>query len=67
MELCETHEIELGHLRFPENVRLAITGKLRQGFTMEHILDDVRDSVGKDVEGIHILTRKDMHNENLKI
>ena len=65
VELCETHyghEIELGHLRLPENVRLAIAGKLRQGVTMEHILDDVRDSVGKDVERIHLLTRKDMHN-----
>ena len=44
MELCETrfgHEIELGHSRLAKNVRLAIAGKLRQGVTMEHILDDI--------------------------
>ena len=54
MELCVTHYghklriimgiiIELGHLRLPENIKLAIAGKLRQGVTMEHILDDVRE------------------------
>ena len=39
VEFCEKHyghEIELGHLRLPENVRLAIAGKLRQGVSIEH-------------------------------
>lgn len=65
VEFCEKHyghEIELGHLRLPENVRLAIAGKLRQGVSIEHILDDIRDSVGTTVERIHLLSRKDMHN-----
>ena len=65
VEFCEkhySHEIELGHLRLPENVRLAIAGKLRQGVSIEHILDDICDSVGTTVERIHLLTRKDMHN-----
>ena len=66
VEFCEKHyghELELGHLRLPENVRLAIAGKIRQLVSFEHILHHVRDSVSTTVEErIHLLTRKDMLN-----
>ena len=65
VEICHTHyghELQLGHLRLPESVRLAVAGKLRQGVSVEHVLDHVRDSIGTNVERIHLLTRKDIHN-----
>jgi len=56
------HEISLGHLRIPENDRLAIAAQIADGVNFEHILDEIRDKIGNSYQRIHILTRKDVTN-----
>ena len=56
------HRISLGHLRIPEMDRLAIAGKLANGVDFQHILDNIRDKLGKSYQRIHLLTRKDIIN-----
>lgn len=56
------HEISLGHLRLLGSERIAIAGQLAQGVDFQHILDNIRDSIGKEFNRIHLLTRKDITN-----
>ena len=56
------HMISLGHLRIPEIYRLAIAGKLANEVDFQHILDNIRDKLGKSYQRIHLLTRKDIIN-----
>ena len=63
--ICKTHYGHspiLGHLRLQERYRAAIVGMLTQGVSMERILDKVRDSVGSNLERLHLITKKDIHN-----
>ena len=53
------HKTALGHLRIPNTDRLAIAGQIAQGVDFQHILDNIRDSLG---QRIHLLTRKDITN-----
>ena len=65
MELHSTHyghELSLGHLRLSDSERVAIAGKLADGVDFQHILDNIRDSLGKEFQRIHLLTRKDITN-----
>ncbi|XP_049779635.1 uncharacterized protein LOC126176522 [Schistocerca cancellata] len=40
-----------------------VAGKIAEGVTFQRILDDVRDSIHcEEVERLHLLTRKDLHN-----
>ena len=52
----------MGHLRIPKTERLAIAGKLLQGITFEHILDDIRNGMDNCINRIHLTTRKDIAN-----
>ena len=64
-EVCGTHyghAQNLEHIRLPENVRLSIAGQLHQGVSFQHILDNIRNSVGGDLKCIHLITRKDIRN-----
>ena len=56
------HKTSLGHLRIPESNRLAIAGQLASGVEFQHILDNIRDSLGAACQRIHLLTRKDIAN-----
>ena len=56
------HRISLGHIHIPETDRLAIAGKLANGVDFQHILDNIRDKLGKSYQWIHLLTRKDITN-----
>ncbi len=65
VRICKTHyghQCTLGHTRVQYSQRQAIAGKLAQGVTKEHILDSIRDNIGKRFERIHIITRKDIIN-----
>ena len=58
-----SHEKEIAHLRIPENVRLSVAAKLKQGVTIERILDDIRDNmVGDDFTREHLTNRQDVRN-----
>ena len=56
------HKTALGHLRIPNTDRLAIAGRIAQGVDFQHILDNIRDSLGQQFHRIHLLTRKDVTN-----
>ena len=56
------HKLSLGHLRIPDEECTAIAQQLRQGVDFQHILDKIRDNVGKQFQRLHLLTRKDINN-----
>ncbi len=56
------HHCVLGKLRVPTIQRTAIAGKLAQGVGVQHIMDEIRSSVGDNLERIHLITRKDIAN-----
>ncbi len=65
------HQCVLGKLRLPAIQRTAIAGKLAQGVIagklaqgvgVQHILDEIRNSVEDSLERIHLITRKDIAN-----
>lgn len=59
VHFCSTHyghKIALGHLRLIESDKIAIAGQLAQGIEFQHILDNMRDNLGKDFRRIHLLT-----------
>ena len=58
-----THSIQLGHIPLPENTRLVVAQKLREGVTIEKILDYIREDVVNDsISRQHLLTRQDINN-----
>lgn len=56
------HEKSLGHLRLLDSERVAIAGQLARGVDFQHILDNIRDTLGGRFQRIHLLTRKDITN-----
>ena len=56
------HQSLLGKLRLPTVHQNEIVGKLAQGVKVQHIIDDIRDSVGDKIEHIHLITRKEITN-----
>ena len=48
---CATHShpIRLSHIPIPKRTRVDIAAKLQQGVSMERILNDIRDSVTKQI------------------
>ena len=56
------HDCSLGHLRIPEQDRLAIASMLSQGVSFDNILNKIRDSVSKQIDRFHLTTKKDLHN-----
>ena len=59
------HKLSLGHLRICDEEHTAIAQQLRQGVDFEHILEKIRDNVGKQFQRLHLLTRKDINNIEL--
>ena len=56
------HSISMGHIRLKEEDRYLIAAKIAQGVAFERILDDIRESIGENVNRLHLTTRKDIHN-----
>ena len=56
------HTSDLGHIHLSEKTRLLVAGQLHQGVSFQHILDEIRDSSGRELKRIHLITRKDLHN-----
>ena len=54
--------LSLGHIQIPDEERTAIAQQLRQGIDFQHILDKIRDNVGKQFQRLHLLTRKYINN-----
>ena len=63
-EYCDshTHPIQLGHLPIPEEIRMSIAQKLREGVTIDKIFDDIRDNVGSSIKRQHLITKQDLTN-----
>ena len=61
---CATHNhvVRLAHVQIPNQTRMIIASKLKQGISMERILDDIRESVSNGLCRQHLVTRQDLHN-----
>ncbi|RZF41115.1 hypothetical protein LSTR_LSTR002747 [Laodelphax striatellus] len=64
-KLCSTHyghdpSVEL--LRLTKTDKDIIAGQLGKGVSRDIVLDNIRASVGEDVDRIHLLTMKDIRN-----
>jgi len=66
VSFCKTHvghQGELGRLRLSESERLAIAQNIAMKISFNDILDDIRKSISdSDIERVHLVTRKDLHN-----
>ena len=54
--------VNLGHLRIPNDTRIKIASKLKQGVEIERILDDIRDNITCGISREHLVTRQDIRN-----
>ena len=57
---CSTHtghSIKLAHIQIPVAVRQEIACKFQTGFTVERILDDIRENVEGDLRREHLVTK----------
>ena len=52
------HKIELQHLILSTQQRQEIAGKIRQGVTEDHIMNDVRESVTESFQRQHLIEKK---------
>ena len=64
VEYCETHAhpTQLGHLPLSEQMRLLIAQKLKDGVTIDKVLDDLRDEIPGTVTRKDIITKQDIRN-----
>uniref|UniRef100_A0A6P7GKQ4 Uncharacterized protein LOC114343590 n=2 Tax=Diabrotica virgifera virgifera TaxID=50390 RepID=A0A6P7GKQ4_DIAVI len=57
------HDLELKHIRIPENTRNIIASKLALGITANNIINPIRNSFGShDLERTDLITKKDIYN-----
>lgn len=56
------HDIDLGHLRLNKEERQAIAQQLAQGAPVKTVLKNVKESLGKELQKIHLITRRDLYN-----
>ena len=56
------HSITLGHVPMSEDTRMLVAHKLKDGVTIEKILDDIRDEVGSSFKRHHLVNRQDINN-----
>ena len=59
VEYCtsHSHDISIGHLRIPDNVRASIATKLQNGVSIDKLLDQVRDEVAVILGREHLITK----------
>ena len=58
-----SHEVNIGHLRLPNDVRVSIATKLQDGIQSDKILDQIRDNVSPKTLGReHLISKQDIHN-----
>ena len=57
-----SHPIKLAHIIMDDSTRTSIAIKLKDGVSMEKILDDIRDTVTDHVSRVHLVTRQDLYN-----
>ena len=65
VDVCQQHyghAQSLGHIRLPKSAQQNIAAQLSRGIAFDRVLDDMRDSIGSNLERIHLLTRKDIQN-----
>lgn len=65
VQYCDTHHshhIKLAHLRMHSSTRMNIAAKLQQGVSMDRIMDDIRETVSKELNREHLISRQDLHN-----
>ncbi|KAJ4425743.1 hypothetical protein ANN_27939 [Periplaneta americana] len=58
------HFMSVKYLRFSKEERSILAGKIKNGVTFEHILDDIRNDVATkhEVERIHMIDKQDLRN-----
>ncbi|XP_037511988.1 uncharacterized protein LOC119388349 [Rhipicephalus sanguineus] len=56
------HDIDLGHLRLSKEERQAIAQQLAQGIPVETVLKNVKKTLGRELQKIHLITRRDLNN-----
>ncbi|XP_077514102.1 uncharacterized protein LOC144124979 [Amblyomma americanum] len=56
------HDIDLGHLRLNRVEKQAIATQLAQGTSPDTVLENVKKSRGRELQKIHLVTRRDLHN-----
>lgn len=64
-KLCSTHyghEPSVEYLRLTKSDKSVIADKLAQGVPRDVVIDNVRASVGENIDRIHFLTMKDIRN-----
>lgn len=58
-----SHEVKIGHLRLPNDMRVSIATKLQVGIQTDKILDQIRDNVSLGTLGReHLISKQDIHN-----
>ena len=65
VEICRTHyghKHELQHIRISKIKRREIAMKIREGISRERVLDEIRESVAKDLHRHHLVDKKDLNN-----
>lgn len=71
VEYCpihNSHDLNLCHLPVPEDIKLFIAAKLKDGVSLDRILDDVRDnSTSAGVGRQHLVTKQDINNIKRKL
>ena len=55
------HDLQLAFFRIPEQTRMEIARKLQLGVTIEHVLDDIRETC-ETGNGEHLVTKQDIRN-----
>lgn len=56
------HDMQLQHVRIPENARNNVAGKLLLGVSVPKIIDSIRDSISDPLHCIDLTTKKDIYN-----
>ena len=65
VEYCDyhhIHDVQVVHLRIPEETRMTIASQLQQGVTIGKIMDNIRDKIHSTVSRELLVTRLDVLN-----
>ena len=66
VQYCSTHcghKKELAYMRIPESLKIKIASQLRQGVSVNSIMDSIRDvSLSEGIKREHLLVKQDVQN-----